>query len=113
MKHTTHSRERLSERGPALHGKLRVKLRKREFIGLPRVTVHKRVALVPLDDEPMVVVWMKSTEKIITVLTLKQYMERHGHELRPRLLEKIKRDYPKHFTGTEEKENELTQSDPQ
>jgi hypothetical protein len=76
---------------------LRAKLRKREFIGLPKQSLNKPVALVEIDGEPLVVVWSKSIEEIITLITLPMYLERHANEILPRLLEKIKREFPASF----------------
>jgi len=79
MKHSLHSRQRTEERVGVGIKKIRQKLAKREFIGLPRQTNNKRASLVILEHNAAVVIWSKSAHKIITVLTVDQYVKTFGH----------------------------------
>jgi hypothetical protein len=91
---TRHSRQRLREWGDEARSKaLQAKLNARDFIGLPRQSLNKRLALVDLDGEPLVVVWTKTTHEIITVLTLQMYLERHVNELESSLTRTIAARY--------------------
>lgn len=78
VKHTEHSNIRLEARALITPGALRRKIRAQDFIGLPKQTNNKRCAVVPdADGKPLVVVWMKTTLQIVTVMPLAMYLERH------------------------------------
>jgi non-homologous end joining protein Ku len=79
MKHSEHSRQRVTERVGAGFKLIRHKLARRDYLGLPRQSLNKRVSLVKLDNElATVVIWSKNANKIITVLTPDQYIKRFG-----------------------------------
>ena len=80
MKHSEHSRQRVEERVGSGFKLIRHKLAKREYVGLPRQTLNKRVSLVKLTEkQATIVIWSKHANKIITVLTPDQYMKRFGN----------------------------------
>ena len=101
-KHTVHSTERAVERVPEARLKqIRIKLRKQEYIGLPRQSLNaenKHRCLMEVDGELMVAVWTRRTGEILTVTTLPMYLEGHCNELEPRLLSKIYALYPEAFS---------------
>lgn len=80
MKHTHHSRQRVKERVGSGFKLIRHKLARKDYIGLPRQSLNKRVSLVKLTEEQAtIVIWSKNANKIITVLTPDQYINRFGN----------------------------------
>ena len=80
MKHSDHSRQRVKERVGSGFKLIRHKLARKEYLGLPRQSLNKRVSLVKLDERrATIVIWSKNANKIITVLTPDQYMKKFGN----------------------------------
>jgi hypothetical protein len=88
IRHTIHSRQRALERADGEMREIQNKLKHRRYIGLPRQTVNRRVAAMKIGDKWIVVIHMKSSSRIITVLTLEQYMK--NHHVPDYIMEKIK-----------------------
>jgi hypothetical protein len=80
---------------------IRHKLAKKEYLGLPRQNVNRRVSLVKLDSEnAAVVIWSKSSNTIITIITVDQYIERFGGQIKEKKINvssETIREYCKYF----------------
>lgn len=90
MKHTHHSRQRVKERVGSGFKLIRHKLARKDYIGLPRQSLNKRVSLVKLTEEQAtIVIWSKNANKIITVLTPDQYIKRFGDSVSQKVLNEL------------------------
>jgi hypothetical protein len=76
-KHTAHSRIRAYERAFGNVRQIEHNLKYRKFIGLPRQTLNKRVALMKVDNEWIVVIWTKESKRIVTVMKYEMYAKTH------------------------------------
>lgn len=89
MKHTSHSNQRAFERANGETKLIKKKLEKGDYIGLPRFTNSKRASLISLKSGTKIVaIWMKTTGRILTILTEQQYKEQFG----------VPKDLKKYFT---------------
>lgn len=80
MKHSKHSTIRVEERIGSGLKLIRHKLAAKDYIGLPRQSLNKRVSLIKIaEDRAAIVIWSKNANKIITVLTPDQYITRFGN----------------------------------
>jgi len=83
-KFTKHSRVRTAERSNASNWEISECIRCKRCYWLPKQTHNKRVSLVHINGESLVVVHTHSTKEIITVMRLKMYIERN-----PELMEDL------------------------
>lgn len=103
-KQTRHASNRVLERTKASSSVIAHKLSCGEYMGLPRQTNNKRVALIyiPESKESLVVVYSHRTMEIITVMQLSMYVERHPELLNNYTIQHLLNSEPKKETADAE-----------